>query len=164
MDKLLVSPLDLASRFLGIHEVSGSETNPLILGFLKLDDPWPTDDDIPWCSAFVNFIAFLLGLPRSKSLKARSWLSVGTSIPLEEAEPGFDIVILSRGPDPQPGPEDQSAPGHVGFFTELIPPYIRVLGGNQSDSVTIGAFRMESVLDVRRISNVQKLNKEGAGA
>lgn len=40
--------------------------------------------------------------------------------------------------------------GHVGFFVaSLGDNHIRVLGGNQSDAVTIATFRRSSVLSYR---------------
>ena len=73
-----ITAYDLASRFIGIKEVRGSVSNPQILSMLRLDSSWPKGDEVPWCSAFVNYPAWLLRLPRSKSLRARSWLEVGT--------------------------------------------------------------------------------------
>src|SRR5688500_8928758 len=96
MRKLEISAYDLAGRFVGIKEVPGTTANPQILAMLQLDDDWPKDDSVPWCSAFTNYIAWLLRLPRSKSLLARSWLAVGEVVSLEDAIPGFDVVVFKR--------------------------------------------------------------------
>ena len=64
---------------------------------LRLDQKWPEGDEFPWCSTFTNYIAWPLRLPRSKSLRARSWLLVGKPTSLENAVAGFDVVILKRG-------------------------------------------------------------------
>lgn len=148
--QLAVTLYDIAERFGGIKEVPGSGSNPQILAMLKLDDQWPQDDSVPWCSAFLNYCAWLLRLPRSKSLRARSWLQVGQAIPLEEARPGFDIVILNRG-----GPADPSvieAPGHVGLFAGREgPDTVSLLGGNQGNTVSVRAFPVREVLGVRRL-------------
>lgn len=61
-----ITAFDLAQRFIGIKEVPGSTSNPQVLAFLRLDNAWPDGDDVAWCSAFVNYIAWLLRLPRSK--------------------------------------------------------------------------------------------------
>ena len=79
---------DLAQRFAGIKEVGGNVDNPQIMAMLKLDNDWPSEDEVPWCSAFVNYICWLARLPRSKDLRARSWLNIGVGIQLDEAEPG----------------------------------------------------------------------------
>ena len=92
-----VSLFDIAQRFVGIREIPGRQDNPQILAMLRLDQAWPSGDEVPWCSAFVNYCAWLLRLPRSKSLAARSWLNVGVPVPLTAATPGFDVVVLWRG-------------------------------------------------------------------
>jgi hypothetical protein len=45
-----ITAFDLAQRFVGIKEIAGSVSNPQILAMLKLDDDWPKDDSVPWCS------------------------------------------------------------------------------------------------------------------
>lgn len=143
----------IAQRFVGIEEADGPTSNPQVLAFLRLDAKWVEDDETPWCSAFVNYVAWLLDLPRSFSLAARSWLGVGVPIPLDAARLGFDIVVLSRGPEPQPGPEVLRAPGHVGFFAsqERAFGHVWLLGGNQGDRVSIAPFDAGRVLGVRRL-------------
>jgi uncharacterized protein (TIGR02594 family) len=152
MKKIEVSAYDIAQRFVGSKEVPGTTSNPQVLAMLRLDENWPQDDSVPWCSAFANYVAWLLRLPRSKSLRARSWLNVGQVISLEEAEPGFDVVIFKRGTGSQPGPEVIDAPGHVGFFAGVDGTKILVLGGNQSDSVSIGSYPKNALLGVRRLA------------
>jgi uncharacterized protein (TIGR02594 family) len=144
-----VTAFDVASRFIGVREVPGKKNNPLILSMLKLDGAWPEHDEVPWCSAFVNFIAFILGLPRSRSLRARSWLGVGLAVDL--AKVGFDVVILKRGGGIQPGPEVLDAPGHVGFFAGREPGKIAVLGGNQGDMVSVRLFDESRLLGIRSL-------------
>jgi uncharacterized protein (TIGR02594 family) len=126
-------------------------STPMVLAMLQLDNAWPAGDHVPWCSAFTNFVAWLLRLPRSKSLAARSWLMVGRPVPLNEAKAGYDVVVLKRGKDPQPGPEVIEAPGHVGFFAGLEGDVVLVLGGNQGDRVSVERFDAASVLGVRRL-------------
>ena len=142
---------DLAQRYIGIEEVGGELDNPVILGMLKLDNKWPEHDEVPWCSAFVNRIAWLCRHPRSKSLMARSWLTVGKGITLDQAEPG-DIIILKRGSGEQPGPEVLDAPGHVGFYAGRFAGFIEVLGGNQSDTVKVSRYPVKRLLGVRRLT------------
>jgi len=151
MKKLELTAYDLAGRFVGVTETAGVASNPQVLAMLRLDNAWPAGDDVPWCSAFVNYIAHLLRLPRSKNLAARSWLQVGTPVSLVQAEAGFDVVVLKRGGGNQPGPKVIAAPGHVGFFAGLESPRVLVLGGNQGDAVSVAGFQTTDVLGVRRI-------------
>jgi uncharacterized protein (TIGR02594 family) len=151
MRKIELSAFDMAQRFTGITEVPGSTSNPQILAMLRLDMEWPEGDEVPWCSAFMNYIAWLLRLPRSKDLRARSWLLVGQPIALAEAEAAFDVVILKRGSGNQPGPEVIDAKGHVGLFAGLEGNEILILGGNQSDTVSIQRYDAGRLLGVRRL-------------
>jgi uncharacterized protein (TIGR02594 family) len=141
---------DLAQRFIGLKEIPGSGDNAQILAMLKLDASWPGHDEVPWCSAFVNYVCWLLRLPRSKDLRARSWLGVGVPIKVEDAQPAFDVVILNRSG----GPQDASvldAPGHVAFFSAVEGSRILCLGGNQSNSVSISRYEASELLGVRRL-------------
>jgi uncharacterized protein (TIGR02594 family) len=151
--KIETSALEIASRYLGVEEVEGAVSNPLILAMLRLDNKWPHGDEVAWCSAFTSWVAFQLGLPRSKSLAARSWLNVGQWVPLSEAEPENDVVVLKRGMGNQPGPQvTDGAPGHVGFYAGQGPGYVKVLGGNQGNQVSEARYPVSQVLGVRRLT------------
>jgi uncharacterized protein (TIGR02594 family) len=146
-----ITAFDIAQRFVGVSEVPGSEHNPQILAMLRLDAKWPEGDEVAWCSAFVNYVAWILRLPRSKSLRARSWLRVGRPLELELARADFDVVILKRGGGPQPPATVIEAPGHVGFFAGLEGDRILVLGGNQGNEVSIDGYPRDRLLGVRRL-------------
>ncbi len=150
MKAIEITAFDLAQRFIGIKEVEGTASNPQILAMLRLDEDWPKDDDVPWCSAFMNYITWLLRLPRSKSLRARSWLFIGHPVSLAEAEAGFDVVILKRGEGDQPGPEVIEVPGHVGFFAGREGDTILVLGGNQSNTINVRPYAVNRLLGIQR--------------
>lgn len=147
-----ITAFTLAARFIGVREVAGAASNPTILSMLHIVDPLVSDDAVPWCGAFVEAIAWLLDLPRPRSLRARAWLHVGSAVALEDARIGFDVIVLKRGPDPQPGPEHTGAPGHVGFFAGFHGlDHVLVLGGNQGDRVSVVSFPRAKVLGVRRL-------------
>jgi uncharacterized protein (TIGR02594 family) len=151
VEKIQITAFDLSQRFIGIKEVSGSLDNPQIMAMLKLDSSWPDHDEVAWCSAFVNYVCWLLRLPRSKSLSARSWLGVGIPVDPLSAEVGFDVAILKRGGENEPGPEVIDAQGHVGFFAAFEGKTILLLAGNQSDSVNISSFPVSQILGIRRL-------------
>lgn len=139
---------------LEIEEREGAQHHPFIQWSLSLCGyGLDAADEIPWCGAYLTAIAFLLGLPHSKSAAARSWLNVGQAITLAEAEPGNDVLILKRGRGPQPGPEVTSgAPGHVGLFAGFAPDgRVLVRGGNQANGSNTAPFDREDVLGVRRL-------------
>ena len=157
-----MTPFDLAQRFVGeVKEIPGEKHHPFIQWCFMLCD-WGVDtpDEVPWCSVFANGIFWILRLPRSKSARARSWLEVGTHVTLGDAEPGYDVVILQRGDGVQPGPEVIKAPGHVGLFAGIHRFVDRggneredvlVLGGNQSNAVSVRPYPSSRILGIRRV-------------
>lgn len=159
-----ITPYTLAHRFIGLKEVAGEGDNPFIdfmLTMAPLEDgdvktvlsrmaqPLPIHDEVPWCSAFANFVAWLGNWPRSRSLAARSWLQVGRVCPLSQALLG-DVVIFSRG-ESHAGPDILHAPGHVGFYAGTDLSGIYLLGGNQGNQVSIASFPVNRLLGVRRL-------------
>ncbi len=147
-----ITVFEIAQTWIGAREIRGAADNPQILAFLRTDDEWPKNDEVPWCSGFMNYVCKRLpALPRSRSLRARSWLGVGVPVPLADAEVGWDVVILKRGKEPQPGPEDLTAPGHVGFYAGQSDEIVYLLGGNQRDEVRVSGYWKSQVLGVRRL-------------
>lgn len=143
-----MTPFDIAQRFVGLKEVVGQMHNPQLMAMLKLDSDWPDRDEVPWCSAFVNYVCWLMRLPRSKSLMAQSWLNIGHMINIEDAKPGFDIVILDR----------LNGKGHVGFYAGHFSS-VYILGGNQNDSVSLAPYKLDDVLGIRRLSLNERASK-----
>lgn len=148
-----MTPFDRAQRYVGqVLEIPGDQDHPLIQWWLSLCGMgFSQHDETPWCSAFANGVAWDERLARSKSARARSWLTVGVSVPLPAARPGYDLVVLKRGGEGQPGPEVLEAPGHVGFFAGFEGDKVLVLGGNQGNQVSIAYFPKASILGIRSI-------------
>lgn len=151
-----VTAYEHAQRYVGIIlERPGGLDHPLIQWWLSLCSlGMAAHDETPWCSAFCNGIAWDLRLPRSKSAAARSWLLVGQPVTIEDGKALDDVVILTRGAGEQPGPLVTSgAPGHVGFFGgyDYHLDVVHVLGGNQSNGITVMPFKRSRVLGVRRL-------------
>ena len=151
MKSVELTAITMAERFIGMKEAPDQASNPQILAMLRMDEPWPKGDDVPWCSAFLNYVAWLLRIPRSKNLRARSWLLVGQSVSIDEALVGFDVVVLKRGTKAQPGPDVIEAPGHVGLFAGREGDTILVLGGNQADAVNVSRYPIKQLLGIRRL-------------
>lgn len=144
---MTITPLSIAKNLMGVAEVPGPGSNHLIMWMLNLDNDWPTNDDVPWCSGFVNGVALLCGCPRSRSLAARSWLTVGREITTAELTPGFDLVVLSRGNNP--------TAGHVGFFDgwdDFRPRNVILVGGNQGNKVSRAPFMADRIIGCRRLT------------
>lgn len=142
-----------AQRYVGVREMPGYADHPFIQWCLmSCDTPPSTHDEVPWCSAFINRLAWELRLPRSKSASARSWLAVGSGVRLEDAVVGYDVVVLTRGGGEQPGPEVLAAPGHVGLYAGREGSSVLLLAGNQGNAVSVAAFPASRVLGVRRLA------------
>lgn len=94
-----------------------------------------------WCADFVNATMNKAGQKGTDSSMARSFLQWGQAV--SDPQRG-DVAVFSRG-DPK-GPY-----GHVGFFDSVNPDgSIKVLGGNQSDSVSYGNYPADRLLGYRR--------------
>ena len=124
---------------MGIKEVIGDNDNPRILEYLKTcESSLDMHDEIPWCSAFVNWVIERYGYVGTQSLSARSWMGWGTSVtePVKGA-----VCILRRGSEPWMG--------HVGFVAEWDADRVFILGGNQSNEVRISEYSKDRVLGYR---------------
>jgi len=138
--------IQIATAELGVKEISGEGHNPVIVkyaqesGFTNI-----TDDEVPWCSIFVNWCCMKAGLQRTHKANARSWLYIGK--PIEKPNPG-DIVILWRE-------NPNSWKGHVGIVIGFSKDsnLVFVLGGNQRNSVSIQAYETNHVLGYRKLSS-----------
>ena len=73
--------LKIAFNELGTEEIAGSEHNPEVLKYAsETGIKGVTSDEIPWCSTFVNWVAWKAGLQFSGKANARSWLDTGTKV------------------------------------------------------------------------------------
>ncbi len=142
--------LKIAFNELGTEEIVGNENNPEVLKYAKeAGIKGITNDEIAWCSTFVNWVAWKAGLQLSGKANARSWLNVGEKVTIPE--PGDVVVFWRESP--------QSWKGHVGFFLGVSTDKKRVycLGGNQGNRVSVSAYRINTVLSFQRLAPVQKL-------
>jgi uncharacterized protein (TIGR02594 family) len=119
--------LDLAYRKKGMHE---TVNNASLRAFLKSDGGTVGDPaKIPWCGDFVETcIALTLPdevLPQNP-YSAINWLKFGK----ETSPKKGAILVFWRG-------SPTGWQGHIGFYVGEESGYFHVLGGNQSDSVTI---------------------------
>ena len=141
--------LSIAINEIGVKEIKGTVHSKRILEYAeKSGFTWVNDDETPWCSIFMNWLAKKAGLKQSGSAMARSWLNVGEVV--NNPEPG-DVVIYYRG-------SINSGKGHVGIFLGYSSDGSRIytLGGNQSDSVSISGYASNKLLGFRRLTPKRK--------
>lgn len=146
MSVILLTPFDIARRFIGVKEIPGAPSHPFIAYCHSTCPGESNSDEIPWCSSFVNGVAEICGLPRSRSRLARSWLTVGQEVKtIAEARIGSDIVVIERGEPWQ---------GHVGFFAGYweTQGLVSLLAGNQGDAVSIANFPVSRIVGIRSLS------------
>lgn len=112
-------------KFHGLKEIVGSRHNPVILGWAKeLGIPGYTADEIPWCGLYAAKVVNAAGFTFVKDpLWARNWAKWGN--PEDYARLGDVLVFVRDGG------------GHVGFYVGEDQTHYHVLGGNQSNGVSI---------------------------
>ena len=106
-----------------------------------------------WCAAFVNAVLeesdIVSNNDHKYPLTARAFLQWGQKVSKDNVQPG-DIVVFPRG--------NSSWQGHVGFYlkTEVLNgvTYYWILGGNQSNKVSIVRYRASKALGIRRESSI----------
>lgn len=135
-------PITIASSYLGLKE-NNNEQNVVLSSFIKQSaginiDPAKT----AWCAAFLDAVLHRAGMGGGTGkLNARSYLNWGS--PVEVPQVG-DVVVLSRGPV-------SGWQGHVGLFMGYESDgKIKILGGNQSNSVSVSSYKAETLLGFRR--------------
>lgn len=136
------NPVEFAQSFIGRREDNAEDVN-IISSFIRQAagisiNPAQT----AWCAAFVDAVLHSTGRGGGTGkLDARSYLNWGK--PVSQPQVG-DIVVLSRG-DPN------GWQGHVGFYAGMTADgKVRLLGGNQSNSVSIADYDASKVLGYRR--------------
>ncbi|HYW16417.1 MAG TPA: TIGR02594 family protein [Allosphingosinicella sp.] len=121
-----------------VAERGGGDHHPRILEYLAtcgdLEEGEAERDSTPWCSAFVNWCLARAGIEGTNSGWARSWADWGE--PIDPPRPGA-IAVWARGRD---FAEEPLVTGHVSFFVEDRGDSLLVLGGNQSDSVSLKTY------------------------
>lgn len=131
---------------LGVQEVVGKGSNKTIIAWrdelnlagVKITDY--TDDDIPWCGLFVAVCTYRRIKSAAEVVKdplwARNWTKYGVKSPL--ASLGDVLVFVRNGG------------GHVGFYIAEDKTTFHVLGGNQSNRVSITRIAKDRCVAVRR--------------
>jgi uncharacterized protein (TIGR02594 family) len=124
---------------LGQSEDAGAAHNARILALYRdAGHGEIANDEVAWCAAFVGAALERAGTASTRSRRARSYLGWGVSA---EAGRLGAVAVLERGSDP--------SQGHVGFLIGETGDSLILLGGNQSDAVTVAAFGKGRLLGLR---------------
>lgn len=131
-----------AYNLMGTRERPGRGSNEAIMGWAQaLELTSYNDDDIPWCGLFV---AHCVGsqltdeaLP-GNPLGARKWESFGVGTTPQLGS----VLVFWRG-------SRDGWLGHVGFYWAEDDDAYHVLGGNQSNAVTVSRLSKRRLLQAR---------------
>ncbi|MDQ3558379.1 MAG: TIGR02594 family protein [Pseudomonadota bacterium] len=130
-----------ALRLKGTTELAGAADNPLILSWAQRLGLGYGHDSIAWCGLFAaHCIAASLPdepLP-TNPLGARNWLRFGCDTDLALGA----VLVFWRG-------SKAGWSGHVGFYAGEDATAFHVLGGNQSDAVTVTRIARTRLLGAR---------------
>lgn len=132
-----------ARKYIGLKEnTSKTAHNPTLLKMLEKmgsfngeSKAWWKDDETPWCGLFVGYC---LGVTKRFVVKewfrARSWED--TSRMTKLAKPAYGCIVTFT----------RAGGGHVGFVVgKDARGNLMVLGGNQSNGVSIAPFAVSRV-------------------
>lgn len=135
-----------AENLIGIREDTSDANNPLIIGWARALKISYANDETPWCGLFV---AHCIGThlptePRPNNpLGARAWLKFGRA-----SSPQFGaIIVFWRG-------APAGWQGHVGFYVGEDDKAYHILGGNQSNRVSVARMPKGRFLGARWPSQV----------
>lgn len=137
-----VSWFDIAWAEKGVAEDSRpGKHNARIVEYHRTTTLKASDDETPWCSSFVNWVMIQAGRKGTNNAAARSWLDWG--LPVTNPERGTIVVIRKKNQKTNPVTGFLSG-YHVGFYVSSTASHIKILGGNQSNTVKETEFPLNS--------------------
>jgi uncharacterized protein (TIGR02594 family) len=137
-----------ALKLYGTKEQPGNSDNPEIIAWAAetgLSRVY-SRDSIPWCGTFMAVVAHRAGKDFPDApLWALNWAKFGVSVP----KPMLGDVIVFKRPEG----------GHVALYVGEDKAYWHVLGGNQSDAVTVTRIAKNRAVAYRRpVYTIQPAN------
>ena len=133
--------VSIARSYLGLTELGSTNKHPTIDAWAKsLSGKWLIGQ--PWCGTFVAQVfkeAELTSKIPKDFFRAKEWEKVGTKLD----KPAYGCVVTFT----------RDGGGHVGFVVgKTKSGMLKVLGGNQSNAVTIQDFDPKRVTAYRWVS------------
>jgi uncharacterized protein (TIGR02594 family) len=116
----------------GTDEIVGSQHNPRVVEYHSTTGKWD-NDEVAWCSSFVNWVMIKAGHKPTGSAQAISWAKWGKKLD----RPAYGaIAVFSYG----------GGKGHVGFVIGKKGDKLLILGGNQSNTVKVSSFGTSQII------------------
>lgn len=134
--------LATARTLLGTREFPGPTNNNRLLALLNTavrynGFTWKADS-VPWCGGFVAACMVAVGIePPRIAARAKTWATWGANLRTTHLAPGAVLVFGRDGG------------GHVGFYVGEDDAAYHVLGGNQSDAVTVARIAKSRLIASR---------------
>jgi uncharacterized protein (TIGR02594 family) len=128
-----------AIALLGTHEVSGPRNNPKIMGWADETNTTYPGDATAWCGLLISVAAKRADWPyhpNGNALWARNWADWGTK---QKVAMLGDVLVFPRGKG-----------GHVAIYVGEDDTHYHILGGNQSDQVSIVRKAKKPIIAIRR--------------
>ena len=127
--------IQIASKEIGVKEQSGSTHNPRILEYFATCNMKGVTDELPWCSAFANWVITQAGMRGTNSASSQSWLDWNGGQRFNKPVYGALVVFKWK-----------TGGGHVGFVVGMKSGKLAVLGGNQGNMVKVSGFPTNDVV------------------
>ena len=122
----------VAKEEVGVKEIAGKDHNPKIIEYHSLTSGKFQDDETPWCSSFVNWVMFQVGIKGTNSAGAYSWKDWGQK--LDKPAYGSLAVVVNK-----------NGTGHVGFVVAITKNNnLVILGENQKDEVRYSIYKNQN--------------------
>jgi uncharacterized protein (TIGR02594 family) len=137
--------LENARDDLGVAEVPGKPAHPRIIKMHSYTTLKATSDEVPWCSSAMCAWMEESGIRSTRNAAARSWFAWGRKL----SAPVYGAVcVMWRGGSRDP---NVAGPGHVGIYVGpgTRPGTVRILGGNQGNSVKLSDYPAADVFGYR---------------
>jgi uncharacterized protein (TIGR02594 family) len=119
----------------GQAEKAGTAHNPRIVEYHAATGLKATDDETPWCASFVSWCLAQAGLRSTSSAAARSYETWGVSLPT----PTYGAIVTFT----------RTGGGHVGFYMGQRDGKWLILGGNQSNRVSVAPYDPNRMTSIR---------------
>ena len=119
----------IALKEIGIYEIKGPGHHPRILEYMKATTGKYSDDETPWCGAFIAWVCRKanIGVPFAYPERAKAWLAFGTEI----GQPVMGAIAV----------KSRKGGGHVNIVVGMTPQgKLWCVGGNQNDQVNLGLY------------------------
>ena len=140
-DKPELTHIDIARKYIGLKELGAANKHPTIDAWAKdLSGKWLIGQ--PWCGTFCAQVMKEAGLSSKvpkEFFRAKEWEKAGTKLD----KPAYGCIVTFT----------RDGGGHVGFVVgKTKSGMLKVLGGNQSNAVTIQDFNPKRATAYRWVS------------